>query len=779
MDLIINIKEEKPVKNNIQINRDALFSAETEDYRMPAEPDIHDKVVVRMRTAKDDVDHVYYIEGKKETEMKKTVSDTLFDYYEHTMTAGEEQILYHFKIVKGTEVCQYNRLGVSDQDTDQFDFKITPGFHTPDWAKGAVMYQIFVDRFCNGDPTNDVQSCEYVYIGKPVYQVKDWSRNPSTMDVGCFYGGDLQGVWDKLDYIKSLGVEVIYLNPVFVSPSNHKYDCQDYEHIDPHFGKIVKDGGSMVDQNAADNTKAERYVVRSADRENLEASDAFFAEFVKEVHNRGMKVILDGVFNHCGSFNKWLDAEQIYERSGDYEPGAYISKDSPYHSFFHFHDNSDKAWPYNRTYDGWWGHDTLPKLNYEGSDKLVEYILNVAKKWVSPPYSVDGWRLDVAADLGHTAEYNHAFWKKFRKAVKEANPQALILAEHYGDPSGWLQGDEWDSIMNYDAFMEPVTWFLTGMEKHSDSYNGGLYGNGQSFFDAMAYHMSRMQTNTVFTAMNQLSNHDHSRFLTRTNQVVGRIGSMGPERASENVKKCVMREAVMIQMTWPGAPTLYYGDEAGVCGWTDPDSRRTYPWGREDLELMEFHRYMAGIHKRLPALRKGAVKPLFAANQQIAYGRMWDRYQTERLQDRHENDAAREHDLRPRGRHARQSRTFLDRHRGEFGDDAHERVELRLAPLGRFDDGAGFGKARHGGEVDERLRRAAASEDALEFRLDGKRRRIARAAAHEVAHFAKPLLRDASGLVAGRLFREVKPPERLIFRQVSRLDAFSGYLFPT
>ena len=161
------------------------------------------------------------------------------------------------------------------------------------------------------------------------------------------------------------------------------------------------------------------------------------------------------------------------------------------------------------------------------------------KKWVSPPYSVDGWRLDVAADLGHTAEYNHAFWKKFRKAVKEANPQALILAEHYGDPSGWLQGDEWDSIMNYDAFMEPVTWFLTGMEKHSDSYNGGLYGNGQSFFDAMAYHMSRMQTNTVFTAMNQLSNHGHSRFLTRTNQVVGRIGSMGPERASENVKKCV------------------------------------------------------------------------------------------------------------------------------------------------------------------------------------------------------------------------------------------------
>ena len=614
--------------SDIQINREALFSAETQDYRMPSEPDAGDMVTVRMRTAKNGADHVYYIEKKKAVLMKKAASDSLFDYYEHKITVKEAQILYHFKIENDGEVCHYNRLGPSDQDTDQFDFKITPGFHTPDWAKGAVMYQIFVDRFCNGDPTNDVQSCEYVYIGRPVYQVNDWSRNPSTMDVGCFYGGDLKGVGDKLDYIQSLGVEAIYLNPVFVSPSNHKYDCQDYEHIDPHFGRIVKDGGKLVEKNGTDNRQAERYVTRAAARENLEASDALFAELVEEIHRRGMKVILDGVFNHCGSFNKWLDVEEIYERSGDYEPGAYLTKDSPYHSFFQFHDDSDEAWPRNRTYDGWWGHDTLPKLNYEGSEKLVKYILNVAKKWISPPYSVDGWRLDVAADLGHTAEYNHTFWQMFRKAVKEVNPEVLILAEHYGDPASWLQGDQWDSIMNYDAFMEPVTWFLTGMEKHSDGYNGALYGDGEAFFGAMNYHMSRMQTNTIFTAMNQLSNHDHSRFLTRTNQIVGRLGNMGPERASEHVKKPVLREAVVIQMTWPGAPTLYYGDEAGVCGWTDPDSRRTYPWGKEDLELIEFHRYMTGIHKRIPALRKGALKPLFAGRHQIAYGRMSGDHQT-------------------------------------------------------------------------------------------------------------------------------------------------------
>ena len=611
-----------------KINREALFSAETEDYRSPMEPKEGERVRLRLRTAKADADQVYYIEGEKEVVMKKTASDPYFDYYEHEIVVASDQVLYHFKVKKNKEICLYNRLGPVDEADPEFNFKITPGFYTPDWAKGAVMYQIFTDRFCNGDPDNDVESMEYVYIGKPVYRVKDWGRNPSTMDVGCFYGGDLKGVGDKLDYIQSLGVEAIYLNPVFVSPSNHKYDCQDYEHIDPHFGRIVKDGGKLVDKNGTDNRQAERYVTRAAARENLEASDALFAELVEEIHRRGMKVILDGVFNHCGSFNKWLDVEEIYERSGDYEPGAYLTKDSPYHSFFQFHDDSDEAWPRNRTYDGWWGHDTLPKLNYEGSEKLVKYILNVAKKWISPPYSVDGWRLDVAADLGHTAEYNHTFWQMFRKAVKEVNPEVLILAEHYGDPASWLQGDQWDSIMNYDAFMEPVTWFLTGMEKHSDGYNGALYGDGEAFFRAMNYHMSRMQTNTIFTAMNQLSNHDHSRFLTRTNQIVGRLGNMGPERASEHVKKPVLREAVVIQMTWPGAPTLYYGDEAGVCGWTDPDSRRTYPWGKEDLELIEFHRYMTGIHKRIPALRKGALKPLFAGRHQIAYGRMSGDHQT-------------------------------------------------------------------------------------------------------------------------------------------------------
>lgn len=618
------------------LNREALFSSETEDFRIPAEPEAGQEVIIRFRTGRDDADQVIYREHGSDASiyMVKTSQDTYFDYYECKITTGTEQIRYYFEVVKSSGRCIYDRLGVQGEAIPYFSFCITPGFHTPDWAKGAIMYQIYVDRFCNGDPSNDVETGEYIYIGAPVRGVKDWEKPLETMDVGYFYGGDLQGVWDKLDYLQSLGVEVIYFNPIFVSPSNHKYDCQDYEHIDPHYGVIVKDGGQVLKGGGKknsknlreENKKATKYITRVTDPENLKASDAFFARFVEEVHRRGMKVILDGVFNHCGSFNKWLDREGIYEGASGYEPGAYVSADSPYRTFFKFYKEHPEDWPYNGDYDGWWGHDTLPKLNYEQSPKLQEYILNIAKKWVSPPYNIDGWRLDVAADLGHSAEFNHYFWKQFRKAVKSVNPDALILAEHYGDPSSWMQGDEWDTIMNYDAFMEPLTWFLTGMEKHSDEYDQHLYGDGEGFFRAMNYHMSKLQTPSLLVSMNELSNHDHSRFLTRTNQKVGRLATAGAEAASEGIRYGVFREAVMIQMTWPGAPTIYYGDEVGMCGWTDPDNRRTYPWGHENLELLEYCRYMSGIHNRVPALKWGCVKQLLADRQLIAYGRMHGKY---------------------------------------------------------------------------------------------------------------------------------------------------------
>lgn len=615
----INKKMQYILNMRAVLNKEALFSDGTEYYRNPVEPRSGESVTIRFRTQRNNVDAVYLASGNKKKKMKMYKTLKGFDYYAVKIIMPKTVFRYHFEIQYGWVTCYYNSQGFCMEPDERREFEIYPDYSTPDWAKGAVMYQIYVDRFYNGDPGNDVETGEYFYIGDVSVRVHDWEKIPAVMGVREFYGGDLKGVLEKLDYLQDLGVEVIYLNPVFVSPSNHKYDCQDYDYIDPHYGKIVEDCDGLLPEGARDNFYAYKYMKRVTDKKNLEASNALFAELVEEIHKRGMKVILDGVFNHCGSFNKWMDRERIYEGKEGYAPGAYVSADSPYRSFFSFYDES--RWPYNPTYDGWWTHDTLPKLNYEGSKDLYAYILEVAKKWVSPPYNVDGWRLDVAADLGHSNEFNHQFWKDFRKAVKEANPNAMILAEHYGNPEGWLQGDEWDTVMNYDAFMEPITWFLTGMEKHSDEYREELYGNSDAFIAAMKTHMRSLHMSALYTAMNELSNHDHSRFLTRTNRRVGRISYAGAEAASENVKVAVMREAVAIQMTWPGAPTIYYGDEAGVCGFTDPDNRRTYPWGHEDTELIDFHKKMIGIHKKYRILRTGSLKFLWNDYQGLCYGR--------------------------------------------------------------------------------------------------------------------------------------------------------------
>lgn len=605
------------------LNDQALFSDGSMNYRIPQEPTADEDVRVRIRTERENVEVVTLIYKNQEEihkiKAKRICCDKLFDYYEAIIPKSQHQTEYYFELKAGMATCYYNSRGVMDEPIEYYNFRISPGYKTPDWAKGAVMYQIFVDRFYNGDTSNDVEDREYFYIGDYTSKIKDWEKFPAYMGVREFYGGDLKGVKEKLDYLQSLGVEVLYFNPIFVSPSNHKYDIQDYDYIDPHYGVILKDEGQCLPDWEKENSKASRYICRVTDKTNLEAGNSFFIELVEEIHKRGMKVILDGVFNHCGSFNKWLDRERIYEKEEGYEKGAYVDENSPYRSFFQFF--NENAWPYNSSYDGWWGHDTLPKLNYEASDTLYEYIMDIAKKWVSPPYNVDGWRLDVAADLGHSGEYNHKFWRDFRRVVKEANPDAIILAEHYGDAGTWLQGDQWDTVMNYDAFMEPITWFLTGVEKHSDEYREDLKNNYDSFQGAMTHHMSRFHTQSLQVAMNQLSNHDHSRFLTRTNGRVGRVQTAGPESASEGIKKGVFKEAVIMQMTWPGAPTIYYGDEAGVCGWTDPDNRRSYPWGKEDKELIEFHKEMIKIHKKSRALRIGSLKLLHGEYGIISYGR--------------------------------------------------------------------------------------------------------------------------------------------------------------
>ena len=540
-----------------------------------------------------------------------------FDFYSVTFKCPAKTVKYYFMAYDDDDAVAFNRLGCVENAQEEYDFSFVPGFKVPDWAKGAVFYQIFTDRFFNGEKSNDVEDNEYYYTGGHSRKITDWNKPPEVLDVNCFYGGDLQGVRQKLDYLQGLGVEAVYFNPLFVSPSNHKYDTQDYDHIDPHIAVIEDDLEHSMQFWEHNNGYAPKYIKRVISPKNLEKSNEYFAELVKELHRRGMRVVIDGVFNHCGSFNKWMDREGVYlYKEGYEEKGAYQSADSPYRSYFRF-----KKKEAHSEYEGWWGFQTLPKLDYEHSPELVEFILSTGAKWVSEPFGVDGWRLDVAADLGHSVKFNHKFWQMFRKRVRSANPEAFIFAEHYGDPQGWFNGKEWDSVMNYDAFMEPVTWFLTGMEKHSESFDGSKLWDGNAFFESMFKNMSKFPRPALDSALNQLSNHDHSRFLTRTNGTVGTLKTSGSQSAGYNVDLSVMALGVLIQMTWPGSPGIYYADEAGQVGWTDPDSRRTYPWGNENKLLISYHKDVIALRKDIHCLKTGSIKNLDAGNGYIIYGR--------------------------------------------------------------------------------------------------------------------------------------------------------------
>ncbi|MGX8705873.1 MAG: glycoside hydrolase family 13 protein, partial [bacterium] len=609
--------------NNITPEKllDSIFSDETACFRSPAEPDPGDAVTVRLRLAKGVGARltVLYDFPARQIAMKRFRTDAVFDWYEATLPHLDHATHFYSFLIEwrnGLILCDRNGTrwveAVPSPDASHA-FRLIPGFHVPEWSKGAVQYQIMPDRFRNGDSRTDVLEREYVYGRDYIHRAVHWDMPPADDGYRWFYGGDLVGVRQKLDYLQSLGVEAIYFNPIFVSPSSHGYDTQDYGHVDPHLTVIQRDGGRVLERGEISNSRATKYRQRTTNPDNLAASDAWFAGFCRELHRRGMRIILDGVFNHCGSFHYWMNREGVYTGVNGYAEGAYGNPHSPCRSAFRF----KSGWEY----DCWWDNKTLPKLCYEQSLALSGTILRIAEKWVSPPYSVDGWRLDVAADLGFTREFNHLFWKAFRRRVKAANPDAVIIAEHYGNPAEWLCGDEWDSVMNYDGFMEPVSWFLTGMEKHSDGKRDDLYQNGEAFFNMTRDAMLRMPTPSVQCAMNQLSNHDHSRFMTRTNGRVGRLHHLGRDAAAEGIRPEIYRAATVLLMTWPGAPTLYYGDEAGVVGWTDPDNRRTYPWGHEDKALLDFHRALAKLRAALPVLRQGSVKPLSAGWGTIAYAR--------------------------------------------------------------------------------------------------------------------------------------------------------------
>ena len=565
-----------------------FFSDETKYYRMPAQPDPGDTVHIRFRTGRYQATAVFLCSESEEHQMSWESYRNDFDYYYDDITVCEETFFYFFRAELPDGCIYYGRNGVCGTAQEAVPFSVIPGFHTPDWAAGCLYYQIFPDRFYNGCPSFDVTDSNYLYGGKPVLSSK-WGDPVSFHTFRQFYGGDLKGIKGKLSYLADLGIEAIYLNPVFASPSSHKYDCCDYEHVDYGLGSSYQD----------------------------DQADRSLADLIGAAHEFGIKVVLDGVFNHCSSCHKWFDKSGRFKK-GRKLAGAYANPKSRYHDRFIFFDDACED------YEAWWDVPSLPKLNYEGDPSLEEEILSVAKKWISPPYNADGWRVDVAADLGHSREYNHRFWNHFRTAIRSEKQDALIIAEHYEDPSPWLNGKEWDGIMNYCAFMDPVSYFFTGMEKHSDAYIPELEGNAEWFAGCITEQTALLPQSSLLCSLIQLDNHDHSRFLTRTNKKCGRIEELGPESASADVQKSVLFQAAGFLYFWAGAPGLYYGDEAGVCGFTDPDNRRCYPWGSEDQEILTFFRELGQLRKNFAFIKDASCRILYAENSVVCFSRFTD-----------------------------------------------------------------------------------------------------------------------------------------------------------
>lgn len=435
--------------------------------------------------------------------------------------------------------------------TDSRDFKLLPGFPGPSWVREAVLYQVFPDRFCDGDPSNNVRDGEYLLHGKPVVS-RRWDLPPrKAFGSREFYGGDLQGVRQRLDHLQGLGVDTVYLNPVFTAPSNHKYDVEDYGAVDPHLG-----------------------------------GDAALADLRAGLDERGMRLVLDVVPNHCGETHPWFRA-------------ARADRHAPTAEFFTFHRHPDR-------YESWLGVSSLPRLDYR-SQRLREVMFAgpdaVLRRWLRPPFSIDGWRIDVANMLARQGEsqLGHKIGRAVRRAVKEENPQAYLVGEHFFDGTPHLQGDELDASMNYRGFTMPLHQWLFGWDNAGRDPaplpSESLMDQWNDFRTAVPYPVALQQ-------MNLLDSHDMPRVLTIAGGDEARV-----------------RTAVLLLVAYPGVPSLYYGDEVGLEGGRDPDCRRPMPWdpARWNHGLLEHYRRCIGLRRASTALRHGAFQPLLADGDTVAF----------------------------------------------------------------------------------------------------------------------------------------------------------------
>lgn len=442
-----------------------------------------------------------------------------------------------------------------------------PAFTPPDWAKDAVYYYIFPERFRNGDPSNDPTPGEDTYVGDIDVEVHaSWSDDgpwvPGEADGHAgddehynndFYGGDLQGIVDELDYIASLGANTLYINPIFEAPSNHKYDTADYLRIDDNFG-----------------------------------DEAVFDTLVAEATSRNIRILLDTSLNHCAADSVYMDRYGKYPESlGAFENQA-IRTDSPYHDWFEFNPGATNP---DQMYNSWLGISTLANLSESDAWKSFAFGADdsVIRTWLRR--GVAGWRMDV------TPWVEDDFWREWRVAVKQENPEALALAETWFDASKYFLGDTFDTTMNY-IFREAVFAFARGEDA---ARSMEILELTREHYPPAVYH----------SLMNLLSTHDAPRALFQFGYDVD--DTSFPVIA---VAKQKLRLAVLFQMTYPGAPAIFYGDEVGLTGGPDPFNRRTYPWadqgGNPDLDLLDDITALIAMRREHPVLRRGSLTPLYS-----------------------------------------------------------------------------------------------------------------------------------------------------------------------
>ena len=503
-----------------------------------------------------------------------------FDYWQGTVPAGGSPKRYRFRVSDGPATAWLNAAGTTSHEPASGDFFIIPGFKTPDWMKNGVMYQIFPDRFYDGDEANNVTDGQYTYAGCATER-HAWGTSVFAKTRDCnsavFFGGDLAGVDRKLGYIKGLGADIIYLNPIFRSPSNHKYDTQDYYQVDPAFGTAATLRRLIADIHGSSDGPAGH-------------------------------IILDGVFNHSGDTNCWF-GRQTYDSISCPQPGAYQSRSSRYYGYYTF-----QSWP--KSYSTFaMSVPSMPKLNYGASGSAVRNQIygtgtSVMQTYLRAPYRIDGWRLDVAQSLdaggkeGSDAT-NHEIMRELRSAVLSVNPDAEILGEYWDDASPWLDdGKEWDGAMNYNGFTRPVSEWICGEDEKAQSASVSVSALDRWLRASRA----DLPIGAQETMTNELGTHDTVRFATR---------------CGGDIRKT--RLGLIFQFTYVGTPAIYYGDEYGMQGGPDPDDRRTFDWARATPgnAAVALTHELASIRNRYAALRTGSYMTLLTddARHIYAFGR--------------------------------------------------------------------------------------------------------------------------------------------------------------